>query len=139
MIAEIADPQRVRIGERQCGEVTAGNLDHRHVAFPVGADDLGVELTPVAQGHGDRIDTIDDVVVGDDIATASVDHDSGTDALRLAFERLLGNVEKTAKEGIIQQRVTCQSAFGSDVDYCRGRLFQHRRQGRQCLAVHGGR
>jgi len=42
------------------------------------------------------------MVVGDDVTATGIDHHPGTDALRLAFARLIGNVEEVAKEWIIQ-------------------------------------
>ena len=57
----------------------------------IGTDDLGVELAAIAQGDGDGVGAIDHMVVGDDVAAPGVHHHPGTDALRPALARLVGD------------------------------------------------
>jgi hypothetical protein len=96
---EVADTQAVGIGQRQSGQVAAGHLDYRHVAFRIGTDHLGFEPATVVEGDHDGVSAVDDVVIGDDETPTRVHYHSGADALRPALARLVGDIEKWRKNG----------------------------------------
>ena len=76
---EIADFETVRVGELDDGELSALGIEAQHgkVDVLVLEHDLGRELPPVRQGHGDFLfaASLDHVVVGNDEA-AGIDQNA---------------------------------------------------------------
>ena len=65
---EFAYAQFVAVAHLHRGQIVRVDLDHGHVGFFIGADELGLKLAPVFQLHVDAIGTLDHVIVGEDVA-----------------------------------------------------------------------
>jgi len=127
----VADPQGAGIAEcdrRQVGEV---KFEHREVRIRVFADDLRARLAAVGQGDVDFGGTVDDVVVGDDVALGTDDH-AGTQIGHALGLRLLA-AEKVAEHRVIHVRMSLPLDLfrGEDVDD--GRHGALGRVGERCV------
>jgi hypothetical protein len=81
----LARTHMLGIAQRQCEErLVRLDLDQRDVGVGVTADDGGLELGAVLEGHLDAVDRFDHVVVGHDVAVGR-DHEAGPQALALVL------------------------------------------------------
>ena len=69
----LADPRGVAVAQRRGSEVVGVDLEHGQVGARIGADDLGLELTPVEQPDRHLVGAVHDVVVGQDVAVLGDD------------------------------------------------------------------
>ena len=84
-IADSHDPSRppgaVRVAQLSHWQVVALNLDHRQVRLRVSTDELGRKAALVRQRYEQLLSTLDDVVIGENVALAVID-DTGSNAGR---------------------------------------------------------
>ena len=83
-----------------CVRPSALDPEHRQVHVGVHADQFGIEPPAVGEGDLELVGAFDEVVVGDDVARAGIDHHARTRALHP-----LGNVEEPPEEGVAHQGV----------------------------------
>ena len=65
--------ERVAVAQRGGSEVVRVDLEHGQVGARIGADDLGLELTPVEQADRHLVGAVHDVIVGEDVAVLGDD------------------------------------------------------------------
>jgi len=75
---DVSDPHGVGVAKRQRSQAAGIDLQHREVARGIGPDDLGLEATAIGQFDVDVVGTVDDVMVGQDVAVLA-DDDAGTE------------------------------------------------------------
>ena len=140
--------QLVRIAQFQGRQVLRLDLQHRHVAARVRADQLGLVLATVGQAHQDLVGIGHDVIVGEDVAVVG-DDEAGAQRLRLALlaARIARNLRDAALEEVAEHRrqpfevgdrqlparhgAIRQLLPRTDIHHRRRRLFDQRREVRQ--------
>ena len=99
---QVADLQRIGIGEFERREALAVGLDpqHRKIGAGVLEDDLGLELAPVGERDPHLVGAVDHVMVGDD-ETGRVDQHAGAERALLLLVRpgIPGAPKKRRKKG----------------------------------------
>ena len=114
----------------------AVDAQHGQVGALVREHDLGLELAPVGQHHGDLVGALDDVMVGHDQAVRVDDHAGAErvlDALARAGRKPKSSPKKRLKNGSSNsgdaRALADHLALGVDVDHRRRRPLDHRREG----------
>ena len=132
---EIADLETVGIAELDRGELDAVRVEPQHgeIGLLVLENDLGRELAPVGERHGDLglAAALDDVVVGDDDALGRHQHaraERVLDALARNAEPL---AEQPPEERVVEEGRDhlLDPVPHIDIDHGRGRPLHHRREG----------
>jgi hypothetical protein len=134
----VAEPHRVadgddRLADHQVAAVAQGqglerpvalDLQHRQVGLRVAADQVRVELPPVGQLHLDLAGTVDNVVIGDEVAVL-VDEEA-------AAQRVGRHAHDVAQLRPVPEQVeaagqlpACDELRGGDVHHRRLRLLHH--------------
>ena len=92
---DVADLHRVGVAEHERRQVLRVDLHDREVGRGVGADDLRGERAVVGQLDLDVVDTLHDMVVGQDVAILARDDAGAEPALdaRLRCPRICGTLE----------------------------------------------
>ncbi len=128
--------QAFRVGQGQLGELVALDLQQGDVHGRVGSEQFRLEAALIAQGHGDLIGILDDMVVGDHPALPRIHDHPGTETLG-AFDRRLALPSEEGIEGVVRQTLPIGNiGGGGDVDHRRQHLLEHGRQG---IPGHTGR
>src|SRR5258708_3368762 len=136
---EIADLQAIGIAHRHRGQVLRRDLQHGDIRLGIPPDQFCREAPVIFGRDLDGRRVLDDMRVAEHIAASRIYDDAGAGRLRLAlFElALLRQVEETAEEWILQQRVFFPHlALHRDVDDARRDPGQHRREARYGRAVY---
>ena len=106
---EVADLQRVGIGEFERREALALRLDaqHREVGARILEHDLGLELALVGERDLHLVGALDDVVVGDHEAGGIDQHARAERALHLlaAGPRAARHAEEAPEDRVVEQRI----------------------------------
>src|SRR5690606_9456716 len=77
---DVADPDAIAVADGDKWELARVHLDDGNVGLGVGADHFGLQFATVGQGNVDTVGSLDDVIIGEDVAVAGDDH-TGSEAL----------------------------------------------------------
>ncbi len=122
---QIANLQRIGVGELQGGKCLAVSLDPQHgdIGLLILKDDLGVELPTVGQGNTNLcgLAAADDVIIGDDDAIRADDHARAQRVLDPLSRHAEPIAEEAAEEGVVEQRRNAGSHTAPHIDVDDGR------------------
>ncbi len=134
---EVAHAKRIGVSQLHRGQAVSLHLDYRHVRGRIGAHHLRVEPASIAQGDGNFLGLVDDVIVGDDVTVLGIDNDAGAETLGPPMARPIGQLEEATEKRVTEQGVLAHEngALRGDIHHRRRDLLQHGGEARKLATL----